>query len=99
MLQLLDDVYKAGNADTQSHAVLSFEVKSKRSLVKLRHQIKRDKAFCYPGCHKGLTAGSPQRPPPPGVKRPEDQPSPVATPTLQLKTPDPDILVTVCGLH
>jgi len=61
----LDDIYKAGNADinadTQSHAVLSFEVKSKRSLVKLRHQIKHDKAFCYPCCHKGLTAASNQR--------------------------------------
>lgn len=39
---------------TQSHAVLSFEVKSKRSLVKLRHQIKHNKAF--------LLLSSPQRP-------------------------------------
>lgn len=54
--QLLDDNYKAGNADTEMHAVLSFEVKSKRGLVKLRHQIKDDKAYCYPCCHKGLTA-------------------------------------------
>lgn len=37
---------------TQSHAVLSFEVKRKRSLIKLRHQIKYDKAFCYPCRHK-----------------------------------------------
>lgn len=43
---------------TQSHAVLSFEVKSKTSLVKLRHQIKRDKAFCFPCCHSYLTAAS-----------------------------------------
>lgn len=58
----MDDIYKAGNADinadTQSHAVLSFEVKSKRSLVKLRHQIKHDKAFSYACRHKGLTAAS-----------------------------------------
>lgn len=32
--------------------------KVKRSLVKLRHQIKHDKAFCHPCCHKGLTAAS-----------------------------------------
>lgn len=77
MLQLLDDVYKAGNADTQSHAVLSFEVKSKRSLVKLRHQIKHDKAFCYSGCHKGLTAGPPTTAPTPGGGgyAPEHRPS------------------------
>lgn len=52
---------------TQSHAVLSFEVKSKRNLVKLRHQIKRDKAFCYPCCHRGLTAASNRRQPNPKV--------------------------------
>lgn len=41
---------------TQSHAVLSFEVRSKTSVVTLRHQMKDDKAFCYPSRQQARTA-------------------------------------------